>query len=321
MADDFIDKLRTASFPTARRGGYETEAVDSYLRELADWLETGGTDQTRATLIRRELESVGERTGTILAAAQESAEGILEEARTEATEVREAARREAAEARSSADQYAAETRRAADEHVRISAEAAAREASELRTRAEAEAQEKVGKADARLREAEEEARERTAGVEREIADLVKTRESIVENLESLRSGIRGVVDGPGGEELEIPEAISGAIERAGQEPGEGRFDPEAAQEHRLPEPDDDTVPVEDGSEDDTAPVEDGSEDATAPFGDDPRLDEAEGETTVMVDEFDTDERERAREQELERRRHREGTDPPIEESDPSDPLL
>lgn len=320
MADDFIDKLKTASFPTARRGGYDTEAVDAYLRELAEWLETGGTDQTRAALIRRELERVGERTGAILGSAQESADAILEEARAEAKQTRDAAQRDAAEARSSADEYASETRRAADEHVRLSAEAAAREASDLRTKAEAEAQEKVGKADALLREAEEEARARTAGVEREIADLVKTREGIVENLESLRSGIRGVVDGPGGEDLQIPERLVSA-----EEEDEPQLDPEAAREHPLPDPPgegetaligDETAPVDD-EEDETAPVDDG-EDETVPVGGDRPV---EDETTVMVEEFDTDERERAREQEIERRRHREGTDPPVEEIDPSDPLL
>ncbi len=298
MADDFIDRLRNASFPTTRKGGYDPDAVDAYLRELADWLETGGSDETRASLIRREMERIGERTGGILAATQASADEMAKEAKAEAEEMRESARRDASEARSSADEYALETRRAADEHVRISAEAAAREASDLRTKAEAEAQEKIGKADALLQEAEAKAKARTAGVEQEIADLVKTRASIVENLESLTTGIRGVVDGPGGEQLEVPEGLQSAIEEAesgvhevpepsiaeavapseptiepseptvpfvpegvedDDESGESEpFDPVAVQEHPI------APPARDRSDDTTAPVDDGSEDETVP---------------------------------------------------------
>lgn len=344
MADDFIDRLRTASFPTARRGGYDTDAVDAYLRELADWLETGGSDDTRASLIQKEMQRVGERTGGILAAAQQSADGIVSEAKSEAEVTRTSAERDAAEARSSADEYALETRRAADEHVRISAEAAAREASDLRTKAEAEAQEKIGRADARLQEAEAEAKARTAGVEDEIAGLVKTRESIVENLESLTTGIRGVVDGPGGEELEIPDGLQDAIEEAESgvheveaEPtqpykpddveDDEPFDANVVQEHRIPRDasEDDTAPVDDGSEDDTVPVDDDEDDDAPPPPPPPPFDEPEpvqeDATSVMVEEYDTDERERAREAELERRRHSAGTDPPTEERDASDPML
>lgn len=344
MADDFIDRLRTASFPTARRGGYDTEAVDVYLRELADWLETGGDDQTRAALVQREMERVGARTGGILAAAQESADGIVSEAKAEAAEARTAADHDAAEARSLADSYALETRHAADEHVRLSAEAAAREASDLRTKAESEAQEKIGHADATLQQAEADAKARTARVEDEIAELVKTRESIVENLESLTSGIRGVVDGPGGQELVIPEGVK--VRRVAEVEEESEpetddepddiepesephsadpeleptqpFDPQSVQEHVLP-----TSPP---------PPAEGSDDTTVAIDNDPEKDDearpplpppvvGNEDDTAMVDAFDTDEHEQARERELERRRNEGAHDPTTDERDESDPLL
>ena len=44
MASDRIEELKTVQFPTERRGGYDRRAVDAYLAELADWLETGGED-------------------------------------------------------------------------------------------------------------------------------------------------------------------------------------------------------------------------------------------------------------------------------------
>ena len=91
MATDFIDQLRKATFPTERRGGYSTSAVSAYLNELADWLETGGDDQTRAALVQREMERVGERTGSILSATQESADRMTAEAEADAKRVREEA--------------------------------------------------------------------------------------------------------------------------------------------------------------------------------------------------------------------------------------
>ena len=66
MASDRIDRiegLRTHQFPTERRGGYDRAAVDAYLADLADWLET---DEAKAAIAQREIERVGERTGAIL---------------------------------------------------------------------------------------------------------------------------------------------------------------------------------------------------------------------------------------------------------------
>ena len=111
MATDFIDQLRKATFPTERRGGYSPRAVSAYLNELADWLETGGDDQTRAALVQREMERVGERTGSILSAAQESADRMTAEAETEAGQVRGDAESAAAEMRADADAYATENPR------------------------------------------------------------------------------------------------------------------------------------------------------------------------------------------------------------------
>ena len=80
---DSIDRIRSATFPVARRG-YDKREVDRFLGELADWLETGGGDETRADAVRRELERVGQQTGAILAEAQEGAEQIRAEAEDEA---------------------------------------------------------------------------------------------------------------------------------------------------------------------------------------------------------------------------------------------
>jgi len=139
MATDFIDQLRKASFPTERRGGYSPDAVDAYLAQLADWLETGGDDQTRAALVQREMERVGERTGAILSAAQQSADSTAAEAKQAAEEVRATAERDASETRAAADAYATETRSSADTY-----------AEEARTTADAYAEETRSGADAYL---------------------------------------------------------------------------------------------------------------------------------------------------------------------------
>jgi DivIVA domain-containing protein len=117
---DSIDRIRSATFPVGRRG-YEKREVDRFLNRLADWLETGGGDQTRAELVRRELERIGEHTGRILtdahdlgqrlqAEAEREAQGILAEAEARAEGVRAAADEHAAQARAVAEQTIAEAR-------------------------------------------------------------------------------------------------------------------------------------------------------------------------------------------------------------------
>ena len=114
MASDRIEELKTVQFPTERRGGYDRRAVDAFLAELADWLESGGEDEARRAVIQRAMGEVGDRTGAILAAAQESADKLTTEAEAEAQRIRSDTDREAAEAASEAEEVAAKTRSDAD---------------------------------------------------------------------------------------------------------------------------------------------------------------------------------------------------------------
>ena len=117
MDRDSIDRIRSATFPVGRRG-YEKREVDRFLNKLADWLETGGGDQTRAELLRRDLERVGQQTGKILTDAHDVSEQLRAEAearrhgrmRVEADRDRRPKARCTTEARTSADQHAAEAR-------------------------------------------------------------------------------------------------------------------------------------------------------------------------------------------------------------------
>ena len=86
MDRDSIDRIRSATFPVGRRG-YEKREVDRFLNKLADWLETGGGDQTRGELLRRDLERVGQQTGKILTDAHDVSEQLRAEAEAEARRV------------------------------------------------------------------------------------------------------------------------------------------------------------------------------------------------------------------------------------------
>jgi DivIVA domain-containing protein len=91
---DSIDRIRSATFPIGRRG-YEKREVDRFLNKLAEWLETGGGDQTRAELLRRDLERIGEQTGKILTDAHDVGEQLVAEAEREGQRIVEEARAEA----------------------------------------------------------------------------------------------------------------------------------------------------------------------------------------------------------------------------------
>src|SRR5262245_4788764 len=108
-----LDRIRNATFPSVRRG-YDKHEVEKFLGRLADWLETGGADESRSEVVKKELERVGQRTGAILAQAEESAQQIRAEAEDEARGTVNTANLEASETRGEADNYAS-TLRAATE--------------------------------------------------------------------------------------------------------------------------------------------------------------------------------------------------------------
>ena len=105
-----LDRIRNATFPSSRRG-YDKHEVEKFLARLADWLETGAGDESRSDTVKRELERVGQRTGAILAQAEESAQQIRAEAEEEARGTVNTANMEAEETRSEADRYATDSTR------------------------------------------------------------------------------------------------------------------------------------------------------------------------------------------------------------------
>jgi DivIVA domain-containing protein len=223
VEQDSIERIRSATFSVGRRG-YEKREVDTFLARVADWLEAGGGDQARSDAIKRELERIGQRTGNILGAAEEAAEGIRGDAQAEATGLMEEARVRAERTRTSADKYAKETRAEADayaEKVRAEAgahsdklragadaysdktrtdadayageteEGAAAKADELIAKTEAAAQNKVAKAEVDAKRVVEEGVRRRREIEALISDLEKRRDAVLAGIEQLRSELAG----------------------------------------------------------------------------------------------------------------------------------
>jgi len=198
-----LERIRKATFPASRRG-YDKREVEKFLNRLADWLETGGGDQARSDTVRRELERVGERTGSILAEAEQSAQEIRAEAeqegqavaasaRAEADRVRKEAESYAAEARAAADTYAREQRAEADAYAEQTRSATDKEARELRTTAEQDAAAMIEASQAQARRTVDEGVGRRKDIEAVIGDLAQRRDRVLAEIEQLGSALGSAV--------------------------------------------------------------------------------------------------------------------------------
>jgi DivIVA domain-containing protein len=187
-----LDRIRNATFPAARRG-YDKHEVEKFLTRLADWLETGAGDESRSDVVKRELEKVGERTGAILAQAEESAQQIRAEAEEEARGTINTANMEATETRTTADQYATETRSSADAYAKQTRESADQDSTEIRSQAEQQARQTIESAEAQARRIVEEGSQRREDVEAVIADLVRRRDDVLADTDELTSKLTAAV--------------------------------------------------------------------------------------------------------------------------------
>jgi DivIVA domain-containing protein len=179
-----LDRIRNATFPSARRG-YDKHEVEKFLGRLADWLETGGGDESRSDAVKRELERVGQRTGAILAQAEESAQQIRAEAEEEARGTINSANLQATETRTEAENYATETR----------------------TSAERQAREEIEAAQAEARRIVEDANQRHEDMEALIGDLVRRRDDVMADTEELARKLSAAVEQHRSAGFEQPEQI------------------------------------------------------------------------------------------------------------------
>jgi DivIVA domain-containing protein len=179
-----LDRIRNATFPSARRG-YDKHEVEKFLGRLADWLETGGGDESRSDVVKKELERVGERTGAILSQAEESAQQIRGEAEEEARGTINSANLQATETRTEAENYANETRTAADRQAR----------------------EVVEGAETRARRIVEEANQRREDTEALIGDLIRRRDDVISDTEELSRKLADAVEQHRAAGFELPERV------------------------------------------------------------------------------------------------------------------
>jgi DivIVA domain-containing protein len=202
-----LDRIRNATFPSAKRG-YDRHEVEKFLARLADWLETGAGDESRSDTVKRELERVGQRTGAILAQAEESAQQIRAEAEEEARGTVNTANLEAEETRAEADTYASETRASADSYAQQTRQTAEQEAASIRAKAEQDARETIETAQAQARRIVEEGTQRREDIEAVIADLVRRRNDVLADTEELTAKLTSAVSEhrpePGSDPFEKP---------------------------------------------------------------------------------------------------------------------
>jgi DivIVA domain-containing protein len=179
-----LDRIRNATFPASRRG-YDKHEVEKFLGRLADWLETGGGDESRSDTVKKELERVGQRTGAILAQAEESAQQIRAEAEEEARGTINSANLQATEARAEADEYANETRTSADRQAREAIDAAEEQARRI----------------------VEEANQRREDTEALIGDLIRRRDDVIADTEELSRKLTAAVEQHRAAGFELPEPV------------------------------------------------------------------------------------------------------------------
>ena len=179
-----LDRIRNATFPSARRG-YDKHEVEKFLARLADWLETGAGDESRSDTVKRELERVGQRTGAILAQAEESAQQIRAEAEDEARGTVNTANLEAQETRTEVDNYARETRTSADSYAQQTREEAKQVLINAKAEAERQAREAMQAAEAQARRIVEEGVQRREDIEAVIADLIRRRDHVLADTEDV----------------------------------------------------------------------------------------------------------------------------------------
>jgi DivIVA domain-containing protein len=214
-----LDRIRNATFPTTRRG-YDKHEVEKFLARLADWLSTGAGDESRSDTVKRELERVGQRTGAILAQAEESAQQIRGEAEEEARGTINAANLQAQETRAEVDAYSTEARTSADSYAGQTTRDAEEQARSIVAKAEQDAREAIEGAQAQARRIIDEGTQRREDIEAVIADLVRRRDDVLADTEELSARLTAAVSDhrstPGSDAFERPEQLD-PLEREPEE--------------------------------------------------------------------------------------------------------
>jgi DivIVA domain-containing protein len=227
-----IDRIRTATFPTGRRG-YDKREVDRFLARLAEWLETGVADQGPTDAVRRELEQVGEQTAKILTAAHDVAERLRVQAEREVEGLTEGAQTQAAQKRAEADKILAEAQGVAETAAQKLRTEADKYATKTRTDADRDAEQSLTKARAEAKRIVDDANERKQDIEAVIADLEARRDEVLDSLERMSTELAGTATQHAKATAE-KAADAAAKAREGEEGKDGQPDEEEEATRTMP---------------------------------------------------------------------------------------
>ena len=183
QSDQMIELIRTMRFPSAA-DGYQEEAVDAFLDDIAAWLESV-EKAAPAPSPRASAEDAGrlaERTNSILAEAERAAAGMRDDAEREARDFLRRVKAKAEKAQRDADQYAATVRGSADSDVRRIQGDAKRQADDVLAQAHAQAKEIIDDAERRQEQ-----------VQASIRRLLEQEASILDSAASLRDQLGRMV--------------------------------------------------------------------------------------------------------------------------------
>ena len=184
QSDQMIELIRTMRFPSAT-DGYQEEAVDAFLDDIAAWLESVQKGAPSAPAPRQSAEDAGrlaERTNSILAEAERAAAGMRDDAEREARDFLRRVKAKAEKAQRDADQYAATVRGSADSDARRISSDAKRAADDVLAQAHAQAKEIIDDAERRQEQ-----------VQASIRRLLEQEASILDEAASLRDQLGRMV--------------------------------------------------------------------------------------------------------------------------------
>jgi cell division septum initiation protein DivIVA len=172
-----------ATFPLARRGGYDADAVDAWVRNQATEL-TGAADRVKA--LEEETNSLRELVSQLKQQADSVDKPSYSGLGGHAAQLLQLAEQEALDVRTRASRESEEMLKKAEEEASLLRTAAAKEAEELRTRAVTELEDKrrslLEEAEAKHAEATAHAEDVRAQADREASQLRLAAEQDVQNM-------------------------------------------------------------------------------------------------------------------------------------------
>lgn len=200
--------------------GQETQRILEAAQQAGGELRRKAQEESEAMRRQAQAETTELRERT----ESETAE-LRQRTEAETAQLRESTEAEVAEQRRTAEAETAELRRRTEEETQAARAQAEQEAEQLRQQVKAEAEREVKDARARATKLIADGERRRETMEREMADLIQTRERTIEQLREIGRTLERTLRASGAQE-ETTTSVREALEGAAREDAEG--DQEAA---------------------------------------------------------------------------------------------